>query len=455
MTLALSAVAGAIGAPCFDDACVTGYSVDTRTLAPGDLFFALRGPNHDGNAYAREALAKGAAAVVVDREVDAGRRGLVVRDPLRALQNLAAWARARWGGTLVAVTGSAGKTSTKDAIAHLLSAVFPVSRSAGNLNNHIGLPLSLLRLPETPQVAVMEMGMNHAGEIRELAGIARPDIGVVTNVGWAHAEFFESIDGVARAKRELIESLPAGGTAVLNADDARVAGFAEVHAGPTVTFGFSEGAQVRGEALETGPEGVKFRACGVEFTSRVAGRHGAMNLLAGIAAASVFGVPAPPLRDAAASLEPGTMRGRHTLREGVQIFDDCYNSNPEAARAMLDVLMATPARRRVAVLGEMLELGRWAEPLHRGVGSYAAERGIDVLIGIRGAARPMVDEAMKAGLPGGAAYFFDDPAQAGEFAGGLVQSGDAVLFKGSRGVKVELALKRFLEKITPAERGMR
>ncbi len=437
-----------------EDAVVTGWSVDTRTLESGDLYFALRGPKHDGHEYAGRAMAQGAAGVVTERPMDGA---LVVSDTLRALQRLAGSARARWAGTVVGVTGSAGKTSTKDAIAHLLGAVFPVGKTVGNLNNHVGVPLSILRLPEEAGVAVLEMGMNHAGEIRELCAIARPDVGVVTNVGWAHAENFApsddgralAIDGIALAKRELIESLPAGGTAILNADDERVARFAEVHAGPKVTFGILKPAEVRGEDVELSVSGVRFKACGIEFESQVAGRHGVMNILAGIAAARVFGVPAARLVEAVRSLTPGTMRGEQLVREGVRILNDCYNSNPEAARAMVDVLQATPARRRIAVLGEMLELGRLAEPLHREVGSYVAGRGIDVLIGIRGAARHMVDEAILAGLPGGAAYFFEDPAEAGDFAGGLAEPGDAVLFKGSRGVQVEKAMERLLEKLPP------
>ncbi|MSV29120.1 MAG: UDP-N-acetylmuramoyl-tripeptide--D-alanyl-D-alanine ligase [Bryobacterales bacterium] len=426
---------------------VSGWSVDTRTLAPGDLYFALRGPNHDGHKFAAQAMSQGAAGVVTERPMDGA---LVVSDTLRALQRLAGKARTHWGGTVVGVTGSAGKTSTKDAIAHLLGTIFPTGKTVGNFNNHIGVPLSILRLPDEAQVAVLEMGMNHSGEIRELCAIAKPDVGVVTNVGWAHAENFTSIEDVALAKRELIESLPSGGTAILNADDERVARFAEVHAGPKVTFGIASPAEVRGEEIELIASGTKFKACGTEFESQLAGRHGVMNILAGIAAARVFGVPASRLVDAVRTFTPGKMRGEQFVRAGVRILNDCYNSNPEAARAMVDVLKATPARRRIAVLGEMLELGRLAEPLHREVGNYVAGRGIDVLIGIRGAARHMVDEAMLAGLPGGAAYFFDDPAEAGNFVSELAEPGDAVLFKGSRGVQVEKAMERLLERTPPA-----
>jgi UDP-N-acetylmuramoyl-tripeptide--D-alanyl-D-alanine ligase len=438
---------------------ISGWSIDTRTLAAGDLFFALRGPSHDGHDYVEEAIRKGAAGVVVDHAIEGLGNALVVPDTLGALQSLAGWARKRWGGQVIGVTGSAGKTMTKDAIARLLSAEMKVGKTIGNLNNHVGVPLSILRLPDDCRVAVLEMGMNHAGEIRALAGIAGPNVGVVTNVGYAHTEFFDSIEGVALAKRELIEALPADGVAVLNADDPRVfefrnavgqairlsngTGESPVPPGRSVTFGFSEGAAVRAQNLELAADTSRFEVNGVHFDIPLPGRHGVMNALAAIAVAGVYGIPPERLTAAARSLESGKMRGERIQTGGITILNDCYNSNPEAVRAMVDVLVATPARRRLAVLGEMLELGPSAEPLHREIGSYIAGRGIDVLIGIRGASRHMVDEAMRAGLSG-AAYFFEDPETAGDFVRRMALDGDAILFKGSRGVAVEKAMERLL-----------
>jgi UDP-N-acetylmuramoyl-tripeptide--D-alanyl-D-alanine ligase len=404
------------------------------------LYFALRGPSHDGHDYVEQAIRKGAAGVVVDHPLEGVRNALVVPDTLRALQSLASWGRTCWGGQVIGVTGSAGKTTTKDAIADLLSVEMRVGKTIGNLNNHVGTPLSILRLPDDCQVAVLEMGMNHAGEIRALAEIARPNVGVVTNVGYAHTENFDGIEGVARAKRELIDALPPDGTAVLNADDPRVAGFVGPH---PVTFGFSEAADVRGESLDLSPHHSRFKVDGVQFEIPLAGRHGVMNALAAIAVARVYGIPPQNLTEAARSLSTGKMRGERIESGGITILNDCYNANPEAVRAMVDVLGATPARRRLAVLGEMLELGRSAEPLHRDIGNYVAGRGIDVLIGIRGASRHMVDEAVRAGMSG-AAYFFEDPQAAGDFLRGLAREGDAVLFKGSRGVAVEKAMERLL-----------
>lgn len=441
-------VAGAAGN--FLPVPVTGWSVDTRTLDPGDLYFALRGPNHDGHDYVRQAMEKGAAGVVVERlpsralpsrERKRAVSEILVPDSLLALQRLGAWARNQWGGTVVAVTGSAGKTTAKDAIAQLLAVDLPVGKTVGNFNNHVGVPLSILRLPADCRAAVLEMGMNHAGEIRALAGIAKPDIGVVTNVGYAHVEFFESIDGVAAAKRELIEALPSAGVAVLNADDPRVLAFRETHSGKTVTFGFSELADVRAERVEPGPDGSRFRALGVDFETATAGRHSVMNLLAAIAVASVFDIAPQRLREAVRAFTPGEMRGERMEHNGIAIWNDCYNSNPEAAESMIDVLRETGAAQRIAVLGEMLELGDAAPELHRRVGRYAARRGIDFLIGVRGNARAMVEAAEEAGM---AASFVEDPVQAGECARKIARPGDAILFKGSRGVRMERALERFL-----------
>jgi UDP-N-acetylmuramoyl-tripeptide--D-alanyl-D-alanine ligase len=424
---------------------VTGWSVDSRTLAPGDLFFALRGPNHDGHLFVEQALGKGAVAAVVERAPGSAGSLLAVPDTYEALLAAAAWARRRWAGTVVAVSGSAGKTTTKEIIARLLATRLAAGKSGGNLNNHVGLPLSLLRLPADSRVAVLEIGMNHAGEIRRLAAVARPDVAVVTNAGYAHIEHFDSLDGVALAKRELVESLEPAGTAVLNADDPRVADFARVHPGPVITFGFSEGAGVRAVEFESLPGETRFRVPGAgSFVTRLEGRHSVLNILAGLAVAGIFGIPAASLRSSVAALEPEAMRGRRLERAGITILDDCYNSNPDAVRVMLESLRVVPARRRIAVLGEMLELGRWTEALHQEIGRAVAACRVDVLVGIRGAARHMANAAVDAGLPSSAAYFFPDPEPAGDFLRSIARPGDAILFKGSRGTRVERALERFL-----------
>lgn len=442
MRMALKEVARGLGQEVDWAGAATGWSIDSRTIAPGDLFFALRGPAHDGHDYIAEVFRKGAAAVVAERAVEAAERVLVVRDSLQALQGVAARAREMWAGDVIGVTGSAGKTTTKDVIAEMLSTEMRTGKTVGNLNNHVGVPLSLLRLDESARVAVIEMGMNHAGEIRHLSAIARPNHGVVTNVGYAHIESFESIEGIAAAKQELIDALPPEGTAVLNADDARVKAMGRGR--KALLYGTSAEADVRAEDVEFLEEGAKFRVGPARFETALSGRHSVLNILAGLAVARIYEIPPERLVDAVRNLKPGKMRGETFRHRGILVLDDCYNSNPDAAKAMLDVLRDTPARRRIAVLGEMLELGRWAEPLHRDVGSYAAGQGIDVLVGIRGAAWSMVDAARLAGHSAGAALFFDDPAEAGRAVRAMAQAGDAVLFKGSRGVHVERALEQFL-----------
>jgi len=442
MIVPLQAVAGLSGHQ-YEGVLVTGWSVDTRTIAPGDLFFALRGPHHDGHAYVALALEKGAVAALVDRPADG--KVIQVADVLAAMQTLASWARQQWGGRVVGVTGSAGKTTTKDAIAHLLATELRVGKTMGNFNNHVGVPLSILRLPDEARVGVLEMGMNHAGEIRELAVMAKPDIGVVTNVGYAHVEAFDSIDGVALAKRELIEALdPESGIAVLNADDARVLRFRAVHRGRTITFGFSDGADVQATGVALGEDGTRFRVDGVEFHTTLAGRHGVLNLLAGMAVARAFEIPTARLRNAVADFTIGKMRGERLEHNGVVIWNDCYNSNPEAVRAMLDVLRSTPARRRIAVLGEMLELGHAAEMLHRQAGRCAAESGVDTLVAVHGAARFIAEEALRAGMLPQSVHFFEHPEEAGDFVREVAAPGDAILFKGSRGVRIERAMEKVL-----------
>ena len=436
MTLNLQEVARAMraqGAPRLIP--ISGWSVDTRTQASGDVYFALRGPNHDGHDFVCAAASKGASAIVVEH-ASGVEEELIVADSLRALQELGAWARTEWNGTVVGVTGSAGKTTTKDAIAHLLAAEEPVGKTVGNLNNHVGVPLSILRLPDGCRTAVLEMGMNHAGEIRELAGIAKPQFGVVTNVGYAHVEFFDSIEGVAAAKRELIEALPREGVAVLNADDARVARFRDVHPGRSVTFGFAPEADVRADSVEMSSEGMSFRALGVDYETGLTGRHAVSNLLAAIAVATEFGIAPERLREPVRTFTIGRMRGERIERDGIVVWNDCYNSNPEAARSMIDVLRETPAKRRIAVLGEMLELGASSEDLHRQVGAYAAEQGIDLVVGVHGAAKSLAEAA------GG--EFFEEPEHAGDYVRSIARAGDAVLFKGSRGVHIERALERLV-----------
>ena len=448
------------GAGEYDPAAVAqGYSIDSRTLRPGDLFFAVKGERLDGHDFVSQALERGAAAAVVGSDrlssFSSRARLIAVEETLSALQGLAAAVRRTWGKPVVGITGSAGKTTTKEAIAHLLATRFRVLKSEGNLNNHFGLPLMLLRLEQEHEVAVIEMGMSHLGEIRALARIAQPKIGVVTCVAPVHLEFFQSVAEIARAKRELVESLPGDGTAVLNADDEYVSQFGRGFAGKVVTFGVRQPASVRAEKIELrGAHGSAFEIVAggsrEPATLPLVGAHNIPNALAAVAVALEQGIPLVDAAAALADLAPAEKRGQLLEVGGATVINDCYNSNPKALDAMVDALLALPAQRHIVVAGEMLELGPTGPELHRACGRRMAERGVDALVGVRGAAEHMVKAAREAGMR---AEFLAAPEDAGAWLAAEARRGDAVLLKASRGVRLEKALERWRERVQPQENG--
>jgi len=427
-----------------------GYSIDSRTVRPGELFFAVKGERLDGHDFVLQALEKGAVAAVVNRQqcarFAANTPLLAVHDALTALQNLATAVRKLWGHPLIGVTGSTGKTTTKEAIAHVLGARRRVLKSEGNFNNHFGLPLMLLKLEPEHDLAAVEMGMSHAGEIRALAKIAGPEIGVVTNVAAVHLQFFESISGIARAKYELIESLPPGGTAVLNADDEYVSQFGRDFNGKVVLYGTRPAADVRAENIQTcGTQGSEFDlAVAGNARERVhlslVGRHNVLNALAAVAVGLDQGFSLAEIISALATLAPAEKRGQVLQLGNITIVNDCYNSNPKALEAMVETLAAMPAKRRIVVAGEMLELGPAAEEMHRAAGRHMAAQKIDALVGVRGLAQAMVDGAAQSGIR---AEFVTSPEEAGEWLAREARAGDVVLLKASRGVKLEKALEKW------------
>lgn len=433
----------------------SGYSIDSRTLQPGDLFFAVRGERFDGHNFVSAAFTNGASAAVVSKskvlelpETARQHTLLIVDEPLIALQTLAAAVRRHWGRRVVGITGSAGKTTTKEAVAAVLSSQFNVLKSLGNLNNGFGLPLQLLRLEPEHEAAVIEMGMSNAGEIADLARIAAPNWGVVTNVGNAHAEnFHDGIAGVAHAKYELVASLPADGVAFLNCDDAYVSQFGRNFRGKAVYFGKGPCADPRAEAVqELGSNGlcIRVRAGEEEGDLRLSllGQHNVANALAAIAVGLEAGIPLASCIEALTKLQPGEKRGQALTLRGATLINDCYNSNPEALKAMIQALMTLPAQRHILVAGEMLELGRESEALHRACGEAAASAGVDLVIGVRGNAAHIVEGAKRAGAE---AVFLESPGQAGAWLHRNMRPGDAVLLKASRGVRLEQALEE-LEK---------
>jgi UDP-N-acetylmuramoyl-tripeptide--D-alanyl-D-alanine ligase len=424
-----------------------GYSIDSRTVGQGQLFFAVKGERLDGHDFVESALEKGSVAAVVRKDqlsrYRKNRQLLAVDDTLVALQTLARAVRKLWGKPLIAVTGSAGKTTTKEAMAHVLGTRFRVLKSEGNFNNHFGLPLMLLKLEPEYEVAVIEMGMSHAGEIRALAKIAQPEIGVVTNVAAVHLEFFDSLAGIARAKYELIESLPAGGTAILNADDEYVSQFGRGFKGEVVMYGTRAGADVRAEKIQSkGAEGAEFDVVigGVREHAKLplVGEHNVLNAVAAVAVGVERGLKPSEAVAALATLAAADKRGQVLQVGNITVINDCYNSNPKALEAMVDALAAMPAKRRLVVAGEMLELGPAGEEMHRQAGQHIAVKKIDALLGVRGLAQAMVESAK---VKGSQAEFVATPEQAGEWLAREAREGDIVLLKASRGVKLEKALE--------------
>lgn len=429
-----------------------GYSIDSRTIGAGDLFFAVKGERLDGHDYVATAIADGAAGAVVSNrwmvpaEVDETKL-LRVADGedcvLLALQKLAHAVRREWGGRVIGVTGSAGKTTTKEAVAQVLGARFKVLKSQGNLNNGFGLPLQLLKLEREHEVAVIEMGMNHAGEIAALAKIAEPNWAVVSNVGPVHLEFFpDGIAGIARAKYELIEALPADGLAVLNFDDNYVASFGRDLGARAVFYGLGEGAEVRAvQVSENGTDGMRFivEAHGerANVQLRMLGRHNIPNALAAIAVGLRSGMALGECAAAVGEMRAGEKRGEVMEWRGATLINDCYNSNPRALDAMVDALMAIPGQRHIVVAGEMLELGPEGEALHAACGRRMAERGVTMVVGVRGLAESMVQASRECGLD---AIFLADSETTGKWLEANVREGDVVLLKASRGVRLERSL---------------
>jgi UDP-N-acetylmuramoyl-tripeptide--D-alanyl-D-alanine ligase len=453
MKLPLSRIAEFIAASGQYDgrAMVQGYSIDSRTVQPGELFFAVKGERLDGHDFVEQALSRGAIAAVV-RKDQLGRYAssaglMAVDDTLIALQTMATAVRKIWGKTAIGVTGSMGKTTTKEAMGHLLAIKYRVHRTKGNFNNHFGLPLGLLTLEPEYDLAVVEMGMSHAGEIAALARIALPNQAVVTNVAPVHLENFDSIAGIARAKYELIEALPHGGTAVLNGDDEYVCQFGRDFKGKVVMFGLKAAgcvpADVRAENIEVlGAEGTRFDLLSHEMRqpvrSPLLGVHNVYNVLAAAAIALEHGITPSEIAEALPSLERADKRGQVVQLGNITVLYDCYNSSPRALMAAVDTLAAMPAGRRIVVAGEMLELGPTGEQLHRECGRYMAGGKVDFLLGVRGLAELMVEAAVEAGLK---AEFVATPEEAGEWLAREARDGDVVLLKASRGVKLEKALE--------------
>lgn len=425
---------------------VTSVSTDTRTLSPGACFVALVGERFDGHQFIDSAVSAGAVAVVA-------RPGRVnslppqvalisVDDTLHALGRIAAGYRRQFSLPIVAVTGSNGKTTTKEMIARTLSPMGPIVATEKNYNNEIGVPLTLLGIERRHRAAVVEMGMRAAGEIAQLAEVARPTIGVVTNVGPSHIEYLGSIEGVARAKGELVEALPPDGYAVLNADDPYVRAMAERTSARVVTFGLGEGAEIRGERVEyRGIEGTRFilRRPGerVPVILKLPGRHQVMNALAAAAVAHCLGLDSRAIQQGLIDVRTEMRMSVYKLGNGVVLIDDAYNASPLSVRSALLSLSDVEGKRRVAVLGGMLELGALARDAHIEVGKLSVFSGVDQLVAVGEQARWIVEGALAAGLDERRVLHFSDAAETARAVASWALPEDVILVKGSRGFRLE------------------
>ena len=429
--------------------CVRGYSIDSRTMKRGDLFFAIKGPRFDGHEFVAQAAQRGAAGIVVSDAVpsveDLAR--IEVSSTRDALQTLARAVRRLWGRPVIAVTGSVGKTTTKEMIAAVLGRRFTVFRSVGNMNNEYGLPLCLLRIEKYHELAVVELGMSAVGEIAKLASIAEPNEGVVTNVNPVHMEFFESIDEIARAKAELLDGLVGDRRAYLNYDDSRVRSMARRFDGDIVTYGIRSAAAFRVTRIENlGLAGTGFSVRhgrrNVNFVLPMLGDHNVSNATAAVAVALTHGLSWDDARLAIEGMAPERMRGEViTFREGFAVIDDSYNSNPKALTEMIRLLgKMVGFGRKILVAGEMLELGKTSAELHATCGKEAVKAGIDLIVGVSGDAKELISGAAAAGADQSRLRFARNAVDAGDYLVQTVKKDDLVLLKGSRGIRLEQAL---------------
>lgn len=419
-----------------------GISTDSRQCQAGEIFVALRGEKFDGHQFVGQILASGALAAVVDKnwfasQTEAVGNFIVVEDTLPALQKIGQTIRRRWGKPALAITGSNGKTTTKEMVASVLAQKKPVLKTAGNLNNHIGVPLTLATLQHGHDIAVIEMGMNHYGEIAQLCEIAAPNFGLITNIGRAHIEFFKTLDGVARAKGELFEYLHRrDGIAFLNADDAKLK-MVLPSGTKAITYGLTHAAQVQGKIAGVDANGcVTLAWKNQNIPLAIPGTHNAINALAAVAVGEYFGIAPEQIRAALAGTQPAAKRMQVLKRGALTIINDAYNANPESMRAALEFLATLPMTgngHRVAVLGDMLELGDAAPAAHAEIGALINQLPIDAVF----AYGPHMQHLVQAIGTAKWAEHFENKKRLSEEVSRSVRSGDVILLKGSRGMAME------------------
>ncbi len=433
------------------DTAVSGVALDSRQLKPQEAFLAIRGARFDAHRFVPEAVSRGAGCLIVSQPPATAPSvpTICVDDTVVALGQLAAFHRASRAIPVVAITGSCGKTTTKELIAHLLDARYRLVKTAGTQNNQIGLPLTLLKLAASHEMAIVELGSNHPGEIAYLASIARPTVAVITNVGPAHLQFFGSIMGVLREKLSLLEALGPNGVAVVPGDQLEVVLEAKLRLGPqarVITFGTSERCDVQALDIRASGTGWLMRIRGElgEFVMRVPGSHNVENALAALACVKALGLELCDFRAALAGFAAVPMRSEVVRCEGLTVMNDCYNANPLSFARALETLRDLPASRRIVVAGEMLELGDYAVSAHQAIGRLAAQCGADVILAVGAFADDVARGARELRHPdtrtyGSVSHLLDDIS-------GLLRPGDALLVKGSRGMKLEQVVHHVTER---------
>lgn len=431
------------------DASITGISTDTRKINEGCLFIPLIGERFNGHDYINKAFDEGAAAVLTQQDHAGGKNRCSIRvsDTLKALRDIAAYYRKKFSIPFVGITGSVGKTSTKDMIASVVGARFKVLKTEGNLNNEIGVPLTVFNLDKCHEAAVLEMGMSGAGEISRLTAIIKPDVAVITNIGMSHIEKLGSRQNILKAKLEILEALNPDGLVILNGDDAMLAGMKDLLKFRTVFYGMDEGVDYRACNINShGESGTDFdiTLSGSEYNIHipVPGVHNVHNALAAVAVGCELGIPMEDIVKGIADFSPSKMRMDIISFNGMKIINDVYNASPSSMEAAINVLGEIGSKnRKLAVLGDMLELGEWAEKAHFDVGKYASAAGIDEIIAVGENARFFAEGALSAGHGEQQVKYFRNNAEAMNYLQNSSKSGDVILVKGSRGMKMEEIVK--------------
>ena len=438
-----------------------GISIDSRTVAEGELFIALKGEHFDGHQFAIEALKKRAGGVIIeeDKVRDIRWNGyrpsavIAVKDALHALGDIAREKRRKFGTPVVALTGSNGKTTTKEMISVSLETAFPVLKTKGNLNNLVGLPLTLINLTEQERIVVLEMGMSVPGEIRRLTEIAEPDVGLITNIEGVHLEGMGSLERVREEKGELFRRMRQDGTILVNQDDPRVIDLASEFHGQKITFGIDHPAEVMAKEIrlqEVGGTSFTLMMEGVtmEITLPFLGGHFVSNALSAIAAASLFGIELEKVKEALEHLSPSPMR-MEVLRpqEGVTLINDAYNANPRSMELALEILSQMKGKGRgIAVLGDMLELGEYSVEAHQLIGKRIGELSIDFLLALGEEAPVLVESAMRHGLDSERARIVESHPEAISILKKMARDGDWILVKGSRRMGMEKIAEGLMER---------